>query len=190
MANRERTLGSGKPGITERIKQDGREKIESTKRSAADRIEQLARVLTRAGEELSQTQPTMAHYASQLGSGVSKLAARVREGEIDDLIEDTRELARRNPGLFLAGSALLGFALARFLKASGDEARSPAQFPSERVEGYSRGTAYSDTARSASYESTQPSSDTSSDMGPSYASVAPSQQQVADDLSTHRPNGG
>lgn len=120
----ERNPSTGKTGITDRIKQDGKQKIETTKRSAADQIEQVAQALTRAGEELGQSQPTLANYASQISSSVSTFAARLRDGNMDDLVTDARELARRNPGLFLIGGVALGFAVSRFLKASGEQMSS------------------------------------------------------------------
>ena len=49
---------------------------------------------------------------------VGNLATRLREGSIDELVDDTRALARRNPGLFIAGGLVAGFVLARFVKAS------------------------------------------------------------------------
>ena len=117
----ERNPSMGKTGITDRIKQDGKQKIETSKRSAADQIDQVAQALTRAGEELGQSQPTLANYASQISSSVSTFASRLRDGNMDELVTDARELARRNPGLFLIGGVALGFAVSRFLKASGDQ---------------------------------------------------------------------
>jgi hypothetical protein len=117
----ERNPSTGKTGITDRIKQDSKQKIETTKRSAADQIDQVAQALTRAGEELGQSQPTLANYASQISSSVSTFAARLRDGNMDELVTDARELARRNPGLFLVGGVALGFAVSRFLKASGEQ---------------------------------------------------------------------
>jgi hypothetical protein len=114
----ERPLSSSASGITERIKQDGKQKIESTKRSAADQIDQVAQALSRAGEELNQSQPTLANYAAQIASSVSTFSNRLRDGNMDDLVSDARELANRNPGLFILGGVALGFAVSRFLKAS------------------------------------------------------------------------
>jgi hypothetical protein len=119
----EKNLSTGKTGITDRIKQDGKQKIESTKRTAADQIDQVAQALTRAGEELGQSQPTLANYASQFATNVSSFATRLRDGNMDDLVTDARELARRNPGLFLLGGVALGFAVSRFLKASAEQAQ-------------------------------------------------------------------
>src|SRR5690606_18374993 len=92
--------------------------------SAADQIDEVARALNRAGEQLNESQPTIANYAGQIASSVSRLATRLRDGNMDDLLGDTRELARRNPGMFLAGGVARGFALSRFLKASGQSGQS------------------------------------------------------------------
>jgi hypothetical protein len=84
---------------------------------AAEQIEEVAHALSRAGEQL-ESQPTLAGYASQIATSVSNIATRLRDGSIEELIDDTRQLARRNPGLFMLGSFAAGVALARFLKSS------------------------------------------------------------------------
>jgi hypothetical protein len=130
MAN-ERGSTSGASGLADQIKQDGRQRIEQTKRSAAGHIESLAEALDSARARLDQDQPTLAAYAGRAATGVSNLATKLRDGNVEELLEDTRALARRNPALFLAGGVAIGFALSRFLKASADRA---ARYASE--EGY------------------------------------------------------
>src|SRR4051812_32304355 len=105
-------------GFAERLKEDGRRTIEQRKRSAAERVDGLAQAIERTGAQFSDNEPTLADMANRLASTVGNLATRLREGSIDDLLNDTRALARRNPGLFIAGGVLAGFALARFAKAS------------------------------------------------------------------------
>lgn len=178
---------SGKTGITERIKQDGRQKIESTKRSAADQIDQVARALSRAGQELNQNQPTLANYASQFSSNVSALAARLRDGNLDELISDTRELARRNPGLFLAGGVALGFALSRFLKASADDMQASGY---SGVRAGSYGTEDYSSGQGASYGSAQRVQDTTLDVESSSYASGTSGTRSRDDFSSSRSNGG
>ena len=104
-------------GLTDRLRTDGRQQLENRKRVAAEQIEEVAHALSRAGEQL-ENQPTLAGYASHIATSVSNLAPRLRDGSIEDLIDDTRQLARRNPGLFILGSFAAGVALARFLKSS------------------------------------------------------------------------
>src|SRR5690606_36435224 len=160
--------------------------IESTKRSAADQIDQVARALSRAGQELNQNQPTLANYASQFSSNVSALAARLRDGNLDELISDTRELARRNPGLFLAGGVALGFALSRFLKASANAI--PASGDSGAQAG-SYGTEDSSSGQGASYGS-QRVQDTTLDVESSSYASGTSGTRSRDDFSSSRSNGG
>jgi hypothetical protein len=117
MAN-ERESPPGRSGLSEQIKQDGRQRIEEGKRTAAEHIETVAQALESARERLDQDQPTLAAYAGRMSTGVGNLATRLREGSLEDLLQDTRDLARRNPVLFLAGGVAIGFALSRFLKAS------------------------------------------------------------------------
>ena len=110
-------------GLTDKLRSDGRQQLESRKRVAAEQIEEVAHALSRAGEQL-ENQPTLAGYTNQIATSVSNLATRLRDGSLEDLIEDTRQLARRNPGLFILGSFIGGVALARFLKSSERTAQS------------------------------------------------------------------
>jgi hypothetical protein len=125
MANEFESNSSGrKSGVTERIKQDGKQRVETTKRNAADQIEQVANVIGRAGSELGDGQPRLANYANQAADRVNALATRLREASIEDLLEDTRDLARRNPGLFILGGVALGIVVSRFLKSSASNLNS------------------------------------------------------------------
>jgi hypothetical protein len=105
-------------GFAERLKEDGRRTIEQRKRSAAERVDGIAQAIERTSAQFSDNEPTLADLTNRLANTVGNLATRLREGSIEELIDDTRALARRNPGLFIAGGVLAGFALARFVKAS------------------------------------------------------------------------
>lgn len=107
--------------LKRRLKEDGKQKIESGKRAAADQISELADAIDVAGAQLDQSQPTLANYASKLAEGVGGLATRLREDSVEDLYREVRQVATRHPGMFLLGSAALGLVIARFMKASGDE---------------------------------------------------------------------
>jgi hypothetical protein len=105
-------------GFAQRLKEDGRQTLEQRKRSAADRVDSIAQAIERTGAQFSENEPTLADLTSRLAATVGNLATRLREGSVDDLLHDTRAFARRNPGLFIAGGLVAGFALARFAKAS------------------------------------------------------------------------
>jgi len=109
-------------GFAQRLKEDGRRTLEQRKRSAAQRVEEIAQAIERTGAQFGETEPRLADVASRLATTVGNLATRLREGSIDDLVDDTRAMARRNPGLFIAGGLIAGFVLARFVKASSQRA--------------------------------------------------------------------
>ncbi|WP_129642583.1 hypothetical protein [Peristeroidobacter agariperforans] len=104
--------------LKQRLRDDGKQRIESGKRAAADQIADIADAIDAACSKLDQSQPTIASYASKLSGNVSGLAAHLREDSIEDLYYQVRQLAVRHPGMFLLGSAALGVAIVRFMKAS------------------------------------------------------------------------
>lgn len=118
MASRVRSRASN---LKQRVKQDGKEKIESGKRAAADQMEGIADAIDTAGAQLDQSQPTLANYASKLAEGIGGLATRLREDSVEEIYRDVRRAATQHPGLFLLGSAALGVVIARFMKVSGDQ---------------------------------------------------------------------
>ena len=119
MENQPRSASRPSSGFAQRLKEDGRRTLEQRKRSAADRVEGIAQALGRSGAQFVENdEATLAELLNRLSGTVGNLATRLREGSIDDLVEDTRAFARRNPSLFIAGGLLAGFVLARFVKAS------------------------------------------------------------------------
>jgi hypothetical protein len=102
--------------LKDRIKEDGKQRIEQGKRTAAEQMEGIADAIGAAGSRLGESQPTLAGYATRLADGVGDVATRLRDGNIEDLYRDVRRLATQHPGMFLLGSAAVGLAIARFMK--------------------------------------------------------------------------
>jgi len=61
--------------------------------------------------------PEYGDYARRAASAIENTANAIAEKNPDELIEDTRNFVRNSPGLALAGAAVVGFVLARLLKA-------------------------------------------------------------------------
>lgn len=59
--------------------------------------------------------------ASQVADGLAHVADRIRDKDLGDIPADLTAFARRNPGVFFAGAALLGFAVARMAKATAEQ---------------------------------------------------------------------
>lgn len=93
---------------------------EEQKTAAAEQVEDVARVLDTAAEQVERLLPEAGQYVRQAASGVHQVSSAVRDQSIDDIIEMGLTFARNRPGTFLAGSVVVGFAVARFLKSSAD----------------------------------------------------------------------
>lgn len=112
----------------------GREKLDAAKGRLADGAERIAERAERVADTLeSETgDNTVSELGRNLAGMIRRFAGGTREHDIEMIARELGEVARRKPGLFLAGSVALGFGLARFLKAR------PAQPASS---GYSYGQA-------------------------------------------------
>ena len=106
------------PTIGESLREGGRQRIDSTRRSAAEQVEGIADAFDAARSRLDTSQPTLAAYTANVANGIEHLATRLRDSSVEELAQDARRFAARNPALFLLGSAALGIVLARFLKLS------------------------------------------------------------------------
>ena len=61
--------------------------------------------------------PEYGEYARRAASAIEETANSIASKDADELIDDTREFVRKSPGIALAGAAIVGFALARLIKA-------------------------------------------------------------------------
>src|SRR5215208_6045918 len=111
MENDHRSASRPTRGFAQRLKDDGRQTLEQRKRSAADRVDGIAQAIERTGAQFSENEPTLADLANRLASTVGNLATRLREGSLEELVDDTRTFARRNPALYFAGGVIAGFAV-------------------------------------------------------------------------------
>ncbi len=60
-------------------------------------------------------------YAHRASGAVSGFADNVRDKDVDDLIDDTREFVRKSPAVAIGIAAVVGFALVRLIKTGLDD---------------------------------------------------------------------
>lgn len=88
------------------------------KQEATGELHDVARALRSASDELDRNGRSAGRFFSVAAERVDDLAGRFEGRDFDGMLREAQNLARRNPGAFLAGTLALGFVAARFLKAS------------------------------------------------------------------------
>jgi hypothetical protein len=115
--------------VTDQAKQQATSQVESQKERAVDTLVTVAQALRQTGQQLhQQDQGAVGGYVDQAAERVESLTNHLRARDVSQLIAETQDFARRQPGLFLMGAVALGFVGARFLMSSGQRAAAQ-QFP-------------------------------------------------------------
>ncbi len=99
--------------------------LANQKHQAAQRMTPVQAALRETGQQLrNQGQGPVAEYADKAADQVERFAGYLRENDVDELLNDARGFARRNPAVFLGSAVALGFLATRFLKSSSEEGDS------------------------------------------------------------------
>jgi len=119
-------------GTADRLEDRAREK----QQSGADFIERFAANMREAAHAFEGDAPFAARGIGSAAQYVEDAAEKIRNGSFRELVDGASGFARRQPAAFLGISVLAGFAVVRFLKASGGHSSSPQQFSSPHMRDY------------------------------------------------------
>ena len=115
--------------VVETAKQQGRnlahEAREQLRQQASSQTERMAEALRNVGTQVqaladgrTEDAGGTRDYAHQAANTVQEWAGRVESRGFQGLTQDLERVARRRPGVFLAGAAGAGFLIGRFLRSS------------------------------------------------------------------------
>ena len=94
---------------------------ETGKDFAASNLEDFAAAIRKASEELgSRDQSMISNLVRQAASGLEDASRSVKGASLQDITQSVASFARRQPAAFLLGAGLVGIALGRFARASGE----------------------------------------------------------------------
>jgi len=128
------TTDTGSQERLSRVKEQAREQATKLRSQATDRartaastgkdratqtLDGLAQAVHEAAGNLEQqVNPQIAQYAHRAADALDNLSARLREKDVDELMNDVQDFMRRSPAVAIGAAVAVGFALSRFLKAS------------------------------------------------------------------------
>lgn len=102
-------------------KERARSTGEQQKGRATDEIEMLATALHDAGSRLDREDMATGKFIHAAADRLQDFSTRLDSRDIDGLVREGRQWARRNPTAFLGSAVAVGFLASRFLKASSDD---------------------------------------------------------------------
>lgn len=129
--------GAGSGGVTQQVQQaagQAGERLQEAKGKLGDQVKgQVGSRVTQLGEQADTTahslravgkelrnqgQDTPARLADQVAEKVEQAASYLQNSNGDRILRDVEDFGRRQPWLVIGAGVALGFAAARFLKAS------------------------------------------------------------------------
>lgn len=109
--------------LKEQTRERGKSMAAEQKGKTAQILDDLASALHASARQMNeQTHPTPARYLDRAAENLERFSGALRQRDVDSLLRDVREFARRQPAVMIAGSILAGALLVRLLK-SGSESR-------------------------------------------------------------------
>jgi hypothetical protein len=110
---------SGGGGIVNTVRHRAAEQLTSQKGRATDGLDALAQAVRNSTERLRTDRHEMvAGYVDRAADHLERFSTALRDKDVDEILRDAQNLARRQPALVIGGSFLVGMIAARFLKSS------------------------------------------------------------------------
>ncbi len=101
-----------------------KETLEGQREAGARYVSGLTEAMRRAAKEFDDDLPIAGSYIRKAASQVETVSDSVKNGDINELVSNAQDFARRHPTAFLGMAMLAGFGVVRFLKSSAEGASS------------------------------------------------------------------
>ena len=102
-----------------KVRDDVHKTVDDARQGAAGRVDGIAGSIDAAAAHLSQEDMTrLSGYVHDMAQSLSGFSRDLRDKSGDEMLQDIKQLAHRNPALFLGGSVAIGFGLSRFARST------------------------------------------------------------------------
>ena len=96
--------------------------VDMGKERATGALDQVVQMLNDAADQVdAKIGEQYGQYARNAADQVQGFSTSLNDRDIDDLLDDARELVRKSPGMAIGAAATLGFVVARLLSAGLDQ---------------------------------------------------------------------
>lgn len=109
-----------KETVTERAAEKAHSAFDSQKNRAVESVSGIASALRDSADAVGSQNESVGMLIRRAADMIDNVTQNLESKDLDQLVWDVQSLARRNPALFFGGALAIGFAAARFLKASNE----------------------------------------------------------------------
>ncbi|WP_136161563.1 hypothetical protein [Sphingomonas flavalba] len=89
---------------------------------ATDALDNVARMMTDAAAQVDDRMGEQyGRYARTAADAIAGLAGNLRKKDVDELMDEARDMVRNSPAVAIGAAAAIGFVLARLIKAGGPD---------------------------------------------------------------------
>ena len=115
-------VGQKTQELREQAGQGVRQQLDGRSTQAGEQVSATADAFRRVGQQLRQEgNTTPAQYAERAAEPIERVGRYLTEADGERLLRDAEQFARRRPWVAVAGGAVVGFLVARFIKASSSD---------------------------------------------------------------------
>lgn len=119
-------------GVVNRVKETAAAQLSTQKDRATEGLGSIASAVRESAQPLRNNQQNMiAEYVEKAADQLEQFSTRLRERDINELVNDAQQFARRRPALFVGAAFAVGVVAARFLKSSSDRVESERRYSSD-----------------------------------------------------------
>jgi len=138
--NQDANRGGSSTGMIDRVRDSASAQLTTQKTRATDALGSVATALRQTSQPLrDNNQAMLADYAGKAADQLEQFSTRFRERDLNELMDDAKRFARRQPALFVGAAFAAGVLAARSLKSSPDRQR---RFHSSEPLDYAPATPY------------------------------------------------
>lgn len=102
------------------IQREASRRVDDAQHMAADTMQEAADAAAAASAQFDANS-IQAEAVRKVADSIDNMANQVRATDLETIVRDVSNFARRNPLIFIGAAAAAGFAATRFLKAQGNQ---------------------------------------------------------------------
>jgi phage I-like protein len=105
--------------LSDQAKEQFAGQAERQKAQASDQLDDIGEALRKTSDTLhEEDKDSVANLTEGAAQQIERLSGYLRDRSVNEMLSEAKRFARRKPGMFLGGAAVLGFFGSRFFRSS------------------------------------------------------------------------